>query len=92
MRYSISSRIFFPSISARPARVIRVKLASIAWAAALVAVGIDPTLVTADDGHAAAVTALRGATDVLAIGAGTKGRAPARVFCEPGRGGGRSYA
>ena len=79
MRYNISSRIFFPSMSARPARVVGVKLASVAWAAVLIAVGLDPTAVTADDGHAAAVTALRGATDVLAIGAGTKGRAASKA-------------
>ena len=79
MPYSISSRIFFPSMCARPARVVRAKLASIAWAAALVAVGLDTTAVTRDDGHAAAVTALRGTTDVLAIGASTKGLAASKA-------------
>jgi len=79
MRYSISRRIFFPSMLARPARAVGVKLASIAWAAALISGGLDPTLVTADDRHAAAVTALRGATDVLAIGAGTKDRTASKA-------------
>ena len=54
-------------------------MASIAWTAVLIAVGLDPTAATADDGHAAAVIALRGATDALAIGASTKGRAASKA-------------
>ena len=74
----------FPSISGRPARAVRVKPAisrgaSIVWAAALIAVGLAPTAVMADEGHAAAVPALRGATDVQGIGASTKGGAPSKA-------------
>jgi hypothetical protein len=81
MQRSISISASIPLISNRPAsppRVVpgaRLKVASIASAAVLIAVGLDPTAATADDGHAATVTALRGATDVLAIGTSTKGRA-----------------
>jgi hypothetical protein len=83
MQPSISISVSIPLISkgpASPPRVapgVRLKVASIAWAAALIAVGFDPT--AADDGRAAAVTALRGATDVLAIGASTKGRAASKA-------------
>ena len=85
MQRSISISASIPLISNRPAsppRVVpgvRLKVASIASAAVLIAVGLDPTAATADDGHAAAVIALRGATDALAIGASTKGRAASKA-------------
>jgi hypothetical protein len=62
MRYSISTRIFFPYPCPR---VIRVKLASIAWAAVLLALGLDPIPVVADDRHPAAhiVVTVAGAKD-----------------------------
>ena len=74
----------FPSISGRPARAVRVKPAisrgvSIVWAAALIAVGLAPTAVMADEGHGAAVPALHGATDVQGIGASTKGGAASKA-------------
>ena len=81
MQRSISISASIPLISNRPAsppRVapgVRLKVASIAWAAVLIAVGLDPTAAMADDGPAAAVTALRSATDGLGIGASTKVRA-----------------
>jgi hypothetical protein len=80
MRYSISTRIFSPSVSATPARVVRVKPvmsrgATIAFAVALIAVGLDPTFVRADDGHAAAITALHGTIDAI----GAEGRAASKT-------------
>jgi len=85
MQRSISISAPIPLISNRPASPprlvpeVRLKVASIAWAAVLIAVGLDPTAATADDGHAAAVIALRGATDALAIGTSTKGRAGSKA-------------
>ncbi|MDQ3581445.1 MAG: hypothetical protein M3495_07435 [Pseudomonadota bacterium] len=85
MQRSISISASIPLISNRPAsppRVVpgvRLKVASIASAAVLIAVGLDPTAATADDGPAAAVIALRGATDSLAIRTSTKGRAASKA-------------
>ena len=77
MRYSISSPVFFPSMSARPARVVGVKLTSVAWAAALIAVGLGPASVIAEGETPTANITLHNASGILGIGAGKKGRSKA---------------
>lgn len=79
MRYSISSRIFLPvhlraSRARHPSQTGQRRLGRGAHRGRP-----RSHLVTAGDGHAATVTALRGATDILAIGASTEGRAASKA-------------
>ncbi len=85
MQRSISIPASIPLISIRPvspprvAPGVRLKVARIAWAAALVALGLGPASVMAEDGPVSAMTVLRGGTNGLWTGAGTKVRAHSKA-------------
>jgi len=83
MQRSISISASIPLISNRPAkpprvaRGARLKVASIAWAAALIALGLGPTM--AEDGPVSAMTVLRSATNGLWTGTSTEVRAHSKA-------------
>ena len=68
MRHSFATRIFSPSMSARPARVVGVKLPSIAWALALLAVGLGPASVIAEGETPTTTITLHNASGVFGTG------------------------
>jgi hypothetical protein len=88
MQRSISISASIPLISNRPAKPprvapgVRLKVGSIAWAAVLIALGVGPTSVMAEDGPVTTMTALRSATNGLWIRVGTEVRARNEHFCE----------
>ena len=75
MQRGISIPVFSPSISPRPGRAVRLKLPSIAWAVALIAVGIGPASVIAE-APTTNIT-LHNASGILGIGAGKKSHSKA---------------
>jgi len=77
MQRSISIPGFVPSMSARPGPGVRLKLASIAWAAALIAVGLGPASVSAEGEPPTTTITLHNASGVLGIGSGEKARSKA---------------
>ena len=74
MQRGISIRVFIPSISPRPGRAVRLKLPSIAWALALVAVGLGPASVIAEGETPTTTITLHNASGILGIGPGEKAR------------------
>ena len=77
MQRGISIPVFSPSISPRPGRAVRLKLPSIAWAVALIAVGIGPASVIAEDETPTTNITLHNASGILGIGAGEKAQSKA---------------
>ena len=77
MQRSISIPVFFPSIAPRPGRAVRLKLPRIAWAAALIAVGLGPASVIAEGEPPTTTTTLHSASGILGIGAGEKAHSKA---------------
>ena len=68
---------FFPVPLPRPGRAVRLKLPSIAWAVALIAVGVGPASVIAEDETPTTNITLHNASGVFGIGAGEKARSKA---------------
>ena len=68
---------FFPSLFPRPRRAVRLKLPSIAWALALIAVGLGPASVIAEDETPTTNITLHNASGVFGIDTGGKARAKA---------------
>jgi len=64
-------------MSARPARAVRVKLAGVAWAAALVAMGLGPASAMAENERPTTNITLHNASGILGIGAGEKAHSKA---------------
>jgi len=77
MQRSISIPFLFPSIPARSGRGVRLKLTSIAWTAAFIALGLGPTSVIAEGETPTTTITLHNAYDVLGIGTGEKVRSRA---------------
>ena len=77
MRRSISIPFLFPPIPARSGLGVRLKLPSIAWAAALIAVGLAPASVIAEGETPTTAITLHNASEVFGIGTGEKVRSRA---------------
>ena len=77
MQRGSSIPVFSPSIAPRPGRAVRLKLPIIAWALALIAVGVGPSSVIAEGETPTTNITLRNASGVLGIGAGEKVRSNA---------------
>jgi subtilisin family serine protease len=72
MQRSICIPVFPPSISPRRGRGVRLKLPNIAWAAALIAVGVGPASVIAENERPTTTTTLHNASGAFGIGTGGK--------------------
>ncbi|MBA2593997.1 MAG: hypothetical protein M3495_04135 [Pseudomonadota bacterium] len=77
MQRSISIPVFSLSIAPRPGRAVRLKLPSIAWALALIAVGLGPASMIAEGETPTTNITLHNASGVLGIGADEKAHSKA---------------
>jgi hypothetical protein len=77
MQRTISIPAFSQSIAPHPGRAVRLKLPSIAWAFALIAVGLGPGSLIAEGQTPTTTITLHNASDVFGIGTGEKARSKA---------------